>query len=132
MIGRVAIALAATALSACAATRPRLAADTGIAACAAGASQALLSVEALQCWLPAPHGHWRTLSHESHFDVLVVQVEAFERRDAEAIARLFVAGQRETFTEILVYVREPSRDPIRRVRWSLASGFEVFDFTGQP
>jgi len=127
---RVALALLAEALSACATAH--LQRETGgITACVAGASNAPLSVEALECWFTAPHGRWRTLSHESHFDVLVVQAEAADLRDAEAIARAFAANQRGTFSEILVYVRQPRRDGparIRRVRWTGTAPLETFDF----
>jgi hypothetical protein len=67
----------------------------GIPRCAAGAAEYLLSVDALQCWFDAPRGRWRTLSRESQHDVLVVHVEALDARDAEEIARRFVAGERE-------------------------------------
>jgi hypothetical protein len=127
-----AIALA-TALCGCATARSRPAADLGIAECAAGASGALLSVEALQCWLPAPHGRWRTLSHDSHFDVLVVRAEAADLRDAADIGRAFAANQGGMFSEILVYVTGPGhgdRGRTRRIRWTRAGGIETFDFTG--
>jgi len=126
-----AVALAAAALSSCATARVKAVPDIGVNDCAANASAALLSVDALQCWLPAPHGRWRTLSHDSHFDVLVVQAEAADLRDAVDVARAFAANQRETFSEILVYVREPAhadRIRTRRVRWTRTGGFETFDF----
>ena len=103
----------------------------GVVSCPAGATEALLGVEALQCWFPARHGQWRTLSHESHYDVLVVKVEAFDLRDAEEIVACFVANHRDTFSEILVYARPPLRfgaARIRRVRWTRQQGSETFDF----
>jgi len=107
---RVALALLAEALSACATAH--LQRETGgITACVAGASNAPLSVEALECWFTAPHGRWRTLSHESHFDVLVVQAEAADLRDAEAIARALAATQRGTLPNLRVCVRPPPRGP---------------------
>jgi hypothetical protein len=103
----------------------------GVVSCPGGAAEALLGVEALQCWFPARHGQWRTLSHESHYDVLVVKVEALDLRDAEEIAARFVANQRDTFSEIMVYARPPLRSDatrIRRVRWTREHGRETFDF----
>jgi len=128
----LAIALA-TALCGCATARSRPSADLGIVECAAGASGALLSVDALQCWLQARHGRWRTLSHDSHFDVLVVRVEAADLRDAVDIGRAFAADQGRMFSEILVYVTEPAhgdRLRTRRVRWTRTGGIETLDFTG--
>jgi hypothetical protein len=127
-----AAALAAAALSGCARTQIRPPPDIGVTDCPPNASSALLSVDALQCWLPSPHGRWRTLSHDSHFNVLVVQTEATDLRDAVDIARAFSANQGSAFSEILIYVREPSRGDrvrTRRVRWTKAGGFETFDFT---
>jgi hypothetical protein len=103
----------------------------GVVSCPAGAGDALLEAEALQCWFPARHGQWRTLSHESHYDVLVVKVEALDLRDAEEIAARFVAHQRDTFSEIMVYARPPFRSGatrVRRVRWTREQGSETFDF----
>jgi hypothetical protein len=121
---------------ACATHRPTsTAADYGIRPCSVGAADRLLSIDALQCWFDAPHGRWRTLSHESHFAVLVVQVEAADLRDAESIARRFVASERETFSEILIYAQDErpgERDVTRRVRWTQETGFETLDFAGQP
>jgi hypothetical protein len=92
---------------------------------------ALLSPDALQCWFEAPRGHWRTLSTESHFDVLVVHVEAFDTRDAENIGARFMAFGREQFSEILVYVQAESVrgvSRIRRVRWTKKDGMSILEF----
>ena len=128
----LALALTAAAASGCSAVvRRRPANRLGILPCAAGAANALLSVDALQCWFGARHGQWRTLSHESHFDVLVVQVQADDLRDAEDITRRFVTGERAAFSEILVYVQRESRgEParIRRVRWTRTTALETIDF----
>ena len=105
--------------------------DYGIDPCPAGAEQHLLSPDALQCWFDAPNGRWRTLSHESHFAVLVVNVQAADIRDAEAIAGRFVRSEQQTFSEILVYVQEEVRrdgSSIRRVRWTPDGGYEALDF----
>ena len=136
---RSAAIVLAAALSGCATARLKPTPDIGVADCAAGAATALLSVEALQCWLPAPHGRWRILSHDSHFDVLVVQAEAADLRDASDIARAFAANQvarrlqpSETFSEILVYVRQQAHGGqvrTRRVRWTKTAPLEIFDFT---
>ena len=140
MSRRAAIALVAATCAGCATVLPgrdRPAPDIGVADCAAGAANALLSVDALQCWLRAPHGRWRILSHDSHFDVLVVQAEALDLRDAAFIANAFGANQGPTFSEILIYVRERlpegSRSGLsvrtRRVRWTKTAPLEIFDFT---
>lgn len=110
------------------------ASDHGVPPCARSAAEQLLSTDALQCWFDAPRGRWRTLSHESHYAVLVVTVEGTDVRDAEAIARQFVERERQRFSEILIYVQEPSNQTgtIRRVRWTMDSGFETLDFTAAP
>jgi hypothetical protein len=129
-----AIVVAAVGLSNCAVRRPDRR-DHGILRCPAGAAADLLSANALQCWFDASHGRWRTLSRESHYDVLVVQVEARDLRDADEIARRIVGGERRTFSEILVYTQpEPSAVPsrIRRVRWTPDAGFEALEFTAPP
>jgi hypothetical protein len=126
------LALSLLVLTACA-THRRAAAmpDAGIQPCPATASDELLSTDALQCWFEAPHGRWRTVSHESHYAVLVVSVEAADVRDAELIAQRFVTSERRTFSEILLYVQRelPSAGNIvRRIRWTLDGGFEALDF----
>ena len=124
--------IAAAGISASCASGPKPIVDRhGVVSCPAAAGEALLGVEALQCWFPARHGQWRTLSHESHYDVLVVKVEAVDLRDAEEIAARFVANQRDTFSEVMVYARPPLRSGatrIRRVRWTRQQGREAFDF----
>ena len=123
----VALILAASITAGCAHSRAR-ATRYGVRPCPAGA--ALLSVDALQCWFDAPRGHWRTLSTESHFDVLVVRVEAFDIRDGEDIARRFADSYSGNFSEILIYVRPELRagSTIRRVRWTRSGGLSTFDF----
>lgn len=141
MIRWTAIAAVAAAVSGCATAHPRPAPDIGVNDCPPGAANALLSVDALECWLPAPHGRWRILSHDSHFDVLVVQAEAADVRDGVDIARAFAANQ-TAFSEILIYMRERSPEGprsrgsragagvrIRRVRWTKTGPLEIFDFT---
>jgi hypothetical protein len=112
--------------------RHRVAApDIGVHQCPASAGDHLLSTDALQCWFTAPHGRWRTLSHESHYAVLVVEVEAADIRDADVIARRFVATERKTFSEILIYVQRERRadgDIVRRVQWTAEAGFQALDF----
>ena len=117
-------------LSHCA-PRPPVRNDYGIPHCPATAADDLLSADALQCWFAAPHGRWRTLSHESHFAVLVVEVDAEDLRDTDDIARRFVTSGRSAFSEILIYVqREPTTDPrtIRRIRWTPDAGLERLEF----
>ena len=115
----------------CASAPKPIVGSHGVVSCPDGAADALLEAEALQCWFPARHAQWRTLSHESHYDVLVVTVEAFDLRDAGEIASRFVADQRDTFSEIMIYARPPLRSGttrIRRVRWTREQGSEMFDF----
>jgi hypothetical protein len=124
-----------TAASSCTAHRKPPANNYGVERCATGAEAALLSVDALQCWFGARHGRWRTLKHESHFDVLVVEVEALDLRDAEEIARRFAAQTHGEFSEILVYAHpEAPRDAgrVRRVQWTRDKGIEAFDFADRP
>jgi hypothetical protein len=130
MIGTAIAVLSVGGLSTCAA-RQAIRNDYGIPRCPVGAAADLLSVNALQCWFDAPHGRWRILSHGSHYDLLVVNVEALDLSDADAIARRFAAGEGRTFSEILVYTQpEPSGNSsrIRRVRWTRDTGFEAFEF----
>jgi hypothetical protein len=115
----------------CAAPHMRSSApDYGIRPCPPAATAQLLSTDALQCWFAAPHGRWRTLSHESHYAVLVTQVEAADVRDAQHIARRFVEGEHERFSEILVYVQHEgpvNAGLVRRIRWTTTGGFEALD-----
>jgi hypothetical protein len=112
--------------------RRRARADSyGVNRCPPSTAAALLSPDALQCWFEAPRGHWRTLSTESHFDVLVVHLEAFDTRDAGAIASRFVAFGREQFSEILVYVQAEhsgGASRITRVRWTRKDGMSTMEF----
>ena len=84
------------------------------------------------CWFDAAHGHWRTLSDDTHYDSLVVEIEAASLADAEEIAGRFVKVHGERYPlEILVYVHQESRGPnrkVRRVTWSAKSGFKTLDF----
>jgi hypothetical protein len=122
---------AAFAGSSCALRRPPQA-NRGIPVCASAASADLLSVDALQCWFESPHGRWRVLSHESHYDVLVVQVAASDVRDADLIASRFVDNQRRFWSEILLYVRPDAargRATIQRIRWTPDGGFERLELS---
>jgi hypothetical protein len=132
LIGTV-VVLAAGGLFSYLAGRPDRNAS-GIPRCPAAAADELLSVEALQCWFDAPHGRWRTLSRESHHDVLVVHVEALDARDAEEIARRFVVAESVNFSEILVYTQPELltvSSRIQRMRWTPDRGFEVLEFAAQ-
>jgi hypothetical protein len=94
---------------------------------------------ARQCWYSSPHGRWRILNHELHYDVLVLETEATSIADAEEITHRIVEVPRasEDFTfssEILVYAQEegtPATSTIRRARWTNRSGtYEVLEFEG--
>jgi hypothetical protein len=127
------IAVAAVvALSAACASAPKPIVNRyGVVTCPPGAADRLLSVDALQCWFAARHGQWRTLRHESHYDVLVVTVETSDARDAEEIAGRFVANQGDMFSEILIYAQPEIHDGparIRRVRWTRERGTDTFEF----
>lgn len=105
--------------------------DYGIPRCSASAAGALLSDDALQCWFNASHGRWRILSHVSLYDTLVVEIETKSLRDADEIATRFAAGERDRFSEILVYARPESAAPpskVRRVRWTRSGGFDVLEY----
>jgi hypothetical protein len=126
-----ALVLVAVVATACAGRHRVERSDFGIQSCPASAGDHLLSTAALQCWFAAPKGRWRTLSHESHYAVLVVEVEAADIRDADVIARRFVAAERKTFSEILIYVQREQRadsQTVRRVRWTAETGFQSLDF----
>ena len=106
----------------------------GIPSCPAGAERELLGPQALRCWLDAPGGRWRTLSRAHAYRALVVKAEASDIDDAEEIARRWVAGHGEEFSEIAVYVqRGPAPRPtrIRRVTWTRAGGFQAIEFIGR-
>jgi hypothetical protein len=106
----------------------------GIPPCPAGADKDLLSPAAIQCWFMAPHGSWRVLSRVHVHAVLIVEAQAVDPRDAEAIARSFVDAFGKTFLEIVVYVqRESGPRPglIRRVSWTRRAGFDALEFTGR-
>jgi len=109
--------------------------DQGIQPCPAGAADALLSADALQCWFAAPHGRWRILSHVSFNAALVVDIETTDLRDADGIARRFAARASEDLLEILVYAQTEGQGPshtVRRVRWTRDNGFDVLEFRGAP
>ena len=115
----------------CAAHQPRVQPDFGITSCADGAADHLLSADALQCWLTASHGRWRTLNHQSHLEALVVEIEAQDLRDAVVIAQRIVADpDAMKFSEILVYVAQqrPNGSRIRRVQWTRGGHFETLDY----
>jgi hypothetical protein len=88
------------------------------------------AVDALQCWFDAPHGRWRILGHESHYDALVMHADAADLRDADDIARRIVDVEQHDFSEILVYVESGSSPAvrIRRVQWTRHGGFAAMEF----
>lgn len=91
--------------------------------------------EALQCWFAARYGRWRLIDQARHLEALVVTVGVEDLRDAPEIARRFVAGEADTFTEILVYASlEPvtKGSPVRRVQWTRTGGYGVFDLPELP
>lgn len=87
-----------------------------------------------KCWFDATRGRWRTLSHEFHYNVLVVEVEAASLDDAEEIIRRFVDLHRGRFIDITLYIhQEPASrpGPVRRIHWDIDSdGLDTLNFTG--
>jgi hypothetical protein len=85
-----------------------------------------------RCWFDGKYGHWRTLSEDTHYDTLVVQVESANLADAQEIAGRFVKAHGDRYPlEILIYVHQETKAPgkkIRRVTWSAKSGFTTLDF----
>ena len=133
MLGAGAVTSASVLSFACAMHQARVQPDFGIPSCADRASDRLLSADALQCWFTAPHGRWRTLNHQSHLEALVVEIEAQDLRDANAIAqRLLADPDATTFSEILVYVAQPrpNGSRIRRVQWTRGGRVETLDYVG--
>jgi hypothetical protein len=131
---RILLAVTSTSLMsvACAMRQARVQPDLGIPPCPSQAAARLLSADALQCWFIAPHGRWRTLTHQSHLEALVVEVEADDVRDAVTIAQRVVADPMAIgFSEILIYVAHPRTDGshIRRVQWTRTGRFETLDFS---
>jgi hypothetical protein len=109
--------------------------EHGLLPCPPAAIHDLLSAQALQCWFDGPHGRWRTLDQVSAHGALVVEIEATTVSDAEEIARRFVTDRGGgRFSEVLVYVQPVSnpRAPVRRIRWTAATGFETMNFTTVP
>jgi hypothetical protein len=90
-----------------------------------------MSTDALQCWFTALHGRWRFVSHGTHLEALVAEVIADDLRDAEEIARDFVASESAIYSEVLVYARvavPESGSAMRRVRWTRAGGYDTLEF----
>jgi len=82
----------------------------------------------LQCWFEAPHGRWRTLSHDFHYDSLVFEVEATSLDDARTIAERIVGVHGKRLLELALYVRTPapadgSPRRLRRIQWSSRDGY---------
>jgi len=111
--------------------------------CRPGPVANYLAADAERCWHEAPHGLWRTLRHELHYDVVVIEIEAESLRDADEIARRIVANlgdsglpfnaRRLRFREVMLYVQEasaPETSPVRRIRWTRTGGYESLTFDG--
>jgi hypothetical protein len=104
---------------------------SGIAPCPEGPVENYLAAPAQQCWYDAPHGRWRTLGHDLHYDTVVAEIEASSLDDADEIARRFVEVHGGKFGEILIYVQEasaPKIAPIRRVRWIKGAGYDRLEY----
>ena len=133
-MNRAAIALLATVLAS-----PACVTRTGNGAplegrCPPGSVDNYLDMRWQQCWFEAAHGRWRTLSHDFHYDVLVVEVEAASLDDAPEIVRRFAGVHAGRFTDMTIYVhQEPASKPgrVRRVHWSFATdALDTLDFAG--
>jgi hypothetical protein len=59
---------------------------------------------------PPMHGRWRTVSHNLHYDLLLVRVAAESLEDADDIGGRFVEVDGERFSEIAIYVAEDSAE----------------------
>jgi hypothetical protein len=128
----LALMLALAVIAACAGRRV-VRSDLGIPPCAPGAGTRLLEPAALECWFAAAHGRWRLMTQASHLEALVLDVAADDLRDAGEIARLFVAGERHRYNEIIVYTHRQPVTPtsrVRRVRWTMAAGYDTVEFGG--
>ena len=126
-----AVVLALLAVTACASRRAARG-DLGIPPCVPGARAQLLEPPALECWFKAPHGRWRLMTQASHLEALVLDVAVDDLRDAGEIARLFVAGERHRYSEIIVYAHHQPVTPasrVRRVRWTMTSGYDAIEFS---
>jgi hypothetical protein len=131
-VSRTALIVALVALTACASRRVAPS-DLGIPTCVPGAGARLLESPALECWFTAEHGRWRLMTQASHLEALVVDVAADDLRDAGEIARLFVAGERHRYSEIIVYTHRQPVTPasrVRRVRWTMTAGYDAVEFGG--
>lgn len=108
-------------------------ADNQIRRCPKRTITSYLDDDLLQCWFDGPSGRWRTLSHDYHYTVLVVEVEAASLDDAREIARRWVDAHNLMFSEILVYAqaeKTPATSPVRRVRWVKDKGYEMLEYVG--
>ena len=120
--------------TACAAAQDRRPPPSGTPQCRSGKVDNYLADHWQRCWFDAARGRWRTLSHEFHYDVLVVETESASLDNAEEILRRFVDLHRGRFTDITIYVRlEPASKPgpVRRIHWEWdTKTFDTLDFTG--
>jgi hypothetical protein len=102
--------------------------------CPSGTVDNYLADRWQRCWFDAARGQWRTLSHEFHYSVLVVEVESASLDNAEEIIRRFVDLHRGRFTDITIYVhQEPAAQPgpVRRIHWEWdEKAFDTLDFAG--
>jgi hypothetical protein len=101
---------------------------------AAGTSTFLVR-DSQNCWYQTPHGRWRIVNHELHYDMLVVRVMAEHLDVAGEVGERFVELHRERFREMVIFVVEETDvepPPIRRVTWTRAGGFEYLDFASLP
>ena len=86
------------------------------------------------CWFKSPHGGWRILSHDAHYDSIVFHVGADDLEDARHVAAVIVGAEGKALGELMLYVyAEPvaTSSRIRRVRWDRVRGYETLDFGGR-
>lgn len=88
----------------------------GIPDCPVDATTDVLSADALQCWIPAPHGLWRILAHASANGALVVETSTGDFRDADHIGSVVAQSVGDRYSEVLVYVRLEDAGNQRTVR----------------
>lgn len=103
-----------------------------IPTCSPASNWSYLVRDAQQCWFHTPEGRWRIVSHEMHYDVLVMRIVADRLEAAVPAAARVAEVHGERFAEILAYVETEAPTgvaaSIRRVRWTRAGGFEPLDF----
>jgi hypothetical protein len=75
---------------------------------------------------------WRVTQANSAHDVMVVEVEAEQLKDSRAIADEIVAPLRNSYGEVLIYIRSPGDEAervVRRIQWTPDTGYVETSYT---